>query len=140
MSIAGSKRLAVLTGNPVSLTPAQLVSNGSAAPDPLRVLLRHCSPSTYVAASLFRQTRDPDLLPVIIYGVIERFVERSQRFNLQRSAEDVRLCEDLGLDSLTLVELVVLAEDALQVPLTVEDQPPLRTLSDLQHYLTLKLR
>lgn len=124
----------------MSPSPAHLFSPGPAPLDPLRVLLRHCSPSTYAAARQFRLTRDPNLVPAILYGVIERFVERPQRAILQRPAEEVRLAEDLGLDSLTLIELLVLAEDTLQMPLSVEDPPPLRTLADLQHYLALKLR
>lgn len=79
-------------------------------------------------------------MPAILYGVIERFVERPQRAILQSPADEVRLAEDLGLDSLTLIELLVLAEDTLQMPLSVEDPPPLRTVADLQHYLALKLR
>lgn len=106
----------------------------------LRELLKRCSPSTYAAAYQYRQSRDPAHLPAIIYGVIERFVERPLRTKLQAPAEEVRLVEDLALDSLTLTELVVLAEDVLQVPLSPEEPPPLRTLADLQHYLTLKLR
>lgn len=106
----------------------------------LRELLKRCSPSTYAAACQYRQTRDPAYLPAIIYGVIERFVERSLRFKLQAPAEEVRLIEDLSLDSLTLTELVILVEDTLQLSLQPDELPRLRTLADLQHFIAAKLQ
>jgi len=130
----------VYQGKTVPLPDVQPSSSEPTVTADLRILLRRCSPSTYAAACQFRQTRDHDLLPAIIFGVIERYVDRPSRPKLQGPAENVRLSEDLGLDSLTVLELVVLAEDTLQVPLSVEEPPPLRTLADLQHYLTLKLR
>jgi len=104
----------------------------------LRELLKRCSPSTYTAACRYRQTRDPAYLPAIIYGVIERFVERSLRSKLQAPAEEVRLVEDLALDSLTLTELVILVEETLQLSLQPEELPRLRTLADLQHFIAAK--
>jgi 3-hydroxyacyl-[acyl-carrier-protein] dehydratase len=133
-------QLVVEYSNTVPILPIQkFASEASATPD-LRILLRRCSPSTYAAACAFRQTRDPDLLPAIIFGLVERYVDRLSHSKLQGPAEEVRLSEDLGLDSLSVMELVVLAEDTLQAPLSVEEPPPLHTLADLQHYLSLKLR
>ena len=122
------------------LLPVQQSATEANATEDLRILLRRCSPSTFSAACQFRRTRDTELLPAIIFGVIERYVDRPLRLKLQAPAEEVRLSEDLGLDSLSIMELVVLVEDTLQVPLSVEEPPHLRTLADLQHYLTLKLR
>lgn len=122
------------------LPHVQPFSSEANATADLRILLRRCSPPTYAAACEFRKTRDANLLPAILFGVIERYVDHSSRPKLQGPAEDVRLSEDLGMDSLTIVELIALAEDTLQVPLSIEEPPPLRTLADLQHYLTLKLR
>ena len=130
----------VSIGNPTAVTnTATSALSPTSSAEELRLLLKRCSPSTYAAAFEFRRTRDPAHLPAIIYGIIERYVERPLRPHLQAPAEDVRLVADLGLDSLTLTELVVLAEEVLQVPLSPEEPPPLRTLADLQHYLSLKL-
>ena len=114
--------------------------SASVPADDLRVLLKRCSPSTYVAASQFRQTRDPAHLPAILYGVIERYVERPLRPKLQAPAEEVRLIADLGLDSLTLTELVILAEETLQLSLQPDELPRLRTLADLHHFIAAKLK
>ncbi len=109
------------------------------AADDLRQLLRRCSPSTYAAAFQFRQTRDPAHLPAILYGIIERYVERPLRPKLQAPADTVRLTTDLGLDSLTLTELVILTEETLQLTLTPEELPRLRTLADLHRFIAAKL-
>ena len=106
----------------------------------LHELLKRCSPSTYSAACQYRQTRDPAYLPAVIYGVIERFVERPLRSKLQAPAEEVRLIEDLAIDSLTLTELVILVEDTLQLSLQPDELPRLRTLADLHQFIAAKLR
>jgi 3-hydroxyacyl-[acyl-carrier-protein] dehydratase len=126
---------AVTTTAPAISTPPHC----PAPADDLRQLLKRCSPSTYAAALQFRQTRDPAHLPAIIYGIIERFVERPLRPQLQAPAESVRLATDLGLDSLTLTELVILAEETLQLSLQPDELPRLRTLADLQQFITAKL-
>ncbi len=122
-----------------TITAHNFHSPGPTPADDLRQLLKRCSPSTYAAALQFRQTRDPAHLPAIIYGIIERFVERPLRPQLQAPAESVRLATDLGLDSLTLTELVILVEETLQLSLQPDELPRLRTLADLQQFITAKL-
>jgi len=46
-------------------------------------------------------------------------------------ARDKRLREDLGLDSLTLIEVAVAAEDAFGVPLPDEDLERFQTVGDV---------
>ena len=115
------------------------MNTATAPADDLRVLLRHCSPSTYLAAVRFRAERDPALLPAILYGIIEHYVARSLRPKLQAPAHEVRLVEDLALDSLTLMELVILVDATLELSLQPDELPRLRTLSDLQHFIAAKL-
>ena len=50
-------------------------------------------------------------------------------------ARDKRLREDLGLDSLTLIEVAVAAEDAFGVPLPDEDLECFQTVRDLIDYV-----
>jgi acyl carrier protein len=54
-------------------------------------------------------------------------------------AEEVRLTADLGLDSLTLTELVILIEETLQLTVAPEELPRLRTLADLHDFIAAKL-
>jgi acyl carrier protein len=53
---------------------------------------------------------------------------------------EARLVEDLGADSLDLVELVMALEEIFDVELPEADVEPLRTIADLEQYLLARLR
>lgn len=111
------------------LTPLQAPS---AANDvALHEALKRCPPSTYEAARLFRATGDVGHLPAIVHGIIERFVEPDLKVRLAHPDDDLRLIEDLGIDSLTLMEAVALAEDVLQITIDWK-LGQVRTLGDVQ--------
>src|ERR1700722_12879702 len=74
----------------------------------LRDTLKRCSPSTRDAACAFRRTKSLELLPAIIHGLIEHYVERDARAKLSRADDGLRLVEDLAIDSLTMLEIVFL--------------------------------
>ena len=62
----------------------------------LRESLKRCSPSTFEAAVQYRRTGNPEHLPAVVIGVIERFVEPDLRMKLKDADDDLRLIEDLG--------------------------------------------
>ena len=105
----------------------------------LREALKRCSASTYEAACRFRQTGDPDCLPTIILGVIEHHVDPELRAKLKEAGDDLRLIEDLGIDSLTMMEIVAQAEDVLPVSISSEELCLLRTLGDVKQVIECKL-
>jgi|GEM_PF-6126288 len=106
----------------------------------LRETLKRCSPATVNAACVFRQTGEVAQIPVIIVGVIERFVERELRVKIQHpGAADLRLIEDLNVDSLTLLEAVLLLEEVLQITIDNDELQSLRTLGDVQRFTEAKL-
>lgn len=105
----------------------------------LRSALRHCSTTTYLAAREFRKTRQLDHLPKVVQGVIEHFVDRERREKLWTSSPDLRLAEDLGLDSLSVMEIVILAEDVLSITIENEELPELHTLGDVMRFVERKL-
>lgn len=97
----------------------------------LHELLKRCPASTYEAARRFRRTGDPTQIPIIVAGVIEHHVEPDLRAKLRSPDDQLRLVEDLGLDSLTLMEVVMLMEDALGILIGNEELTGLRTLGDV---------
>jgi|SRR5271165_6538791 len=116
---------------------------GAAAPaadELLREALRRCSASTREAAIEFRRTGNADCLPAIVDGLIEHYVEAGVRAKLRRGGDGLRLVEDLAIDSLTLLEIVYLAEDVLQVSIDNEDLRPFRTVGDIKVFLASKLQ
>lgn len=105
----------------------------SACPDDaeLHELLKRCPAFTYEAARRFRRSGDRKQIPVIVAGVIEHHVEPDLRARLRMSDDHLRLVEDLGLDSLTLMEVVMLMEDVLGILIGNEELTGLRTLGDV---------
>jgi 3-hydroxyacyl-[acyl-carrier-protein] dehydratase len=101
--------------------------------------LKRCSPSTREAAREFRKTGSADCLPAIVNGLIEHYVDPDVRAKLSRSDDRLRLVEDLAIDSLTMLEIVFLAEDVLQISIDNEEIRPFRTVGDIKAFLAAKL-
>lgn len=106
----------------------------------LRETLKRCSSATIEAALQFRKTRDVTHVPVVVIGVIERFVEPSLRPKLHAGEDDLRMVEDLGIDSLTMMEIVILVEDVLQMQINNEELRNLRTVGDIKTFIDCKAR
>lgn len=106
----------------------------------LRESLKRCSPSTFEAAVQFRKTGNPEHVPAVVIGVIERFVEPDLRTKLKDADDDLRLIEDLGIDSLTMMEIVILVEDVLQMSINNEELRNLRTVGDIKTFIDCKIR
>ena len=106
----------------------------------LREGLKRCSPSTFEAAVQFRRTGNADHVPAVVVGVIERFVEADLRNKLKDAGDDLRLIEDLGIDSLTMMEIVILVEEVLQMTINNEDLRNLRTVGDVKTFIDCKIR
>lgn len=106
----------------------------------LRESLKRCSPSTFEAAIQFRKTGNPEHLPAVVIGVIERFVEPDLRTKLKDADDDLRLIEDLGIDSLTMMEIVILVEDVLQMSINNDELRNLRTVGDVKTFIDCKVR
>jgi 3-hydroxyacyl-[acyl-carrier-protein] dehydratase len=105
----------------------------------LRDALKRCSPSTRDAACAFRRTGSPEQLPAIIHGLIEHYVARGARAKLSRSDDGARLVEDLAIDSLTMLEIVFMAEDVLQISIDNDELRPFRTVGDVKKFIASKL-
>ncbi len=106
----------------------------------LREALKRCSPSTFEAAVQFRKTGNPEHVPAVVIGIIERFVEPDLRMKLKDADDDLRLIEDLGIDSLTMMEIVILVEDVLQMTINNDELRNLRTVGDVKTFIDCKIR
>ena len=76
----------------------------------------------------------------MVIGVIERFVEPDLRVKLKDADDDLRLIEDLGIDSLTMMEIVILVEDVLQMTINNDELRNLRTVGDVKTFIDCKIR
>jgi acyl carrier protein len=105
----------------------------------LRETLKRCSPATYYAACKYRTTGCSDALRTVLIGVVERYVDRDLRYKLLSSPDELRLAEDLGLDSLTLMEIVMLMEEIFPLEVTNEELVQLRRFGDVRRFVEFKV-
>lgn len=101
----------------------------------LRDTLRYCSPATYEAARHFQLTARLEYLPAILQGVLAHYVEPDRRAQLRAPADSILLQEDLGLDSLTLMEIVIRLEDVLQISIRDDELRKFRTLGEVRNLI-----
>ncbi len=106
----------------------------------LREALKRCSAATYEACAQFRKTGNTEHLPAIVLGIIERYVEPDLRGRLKDADDDLRIIEDLGIDSLTMMEIVILVEDVLQMSINNDELRHLRTVGDVKTFIECKVR
>ncbi len=106
----------------------------------LRESLKRCSKATLEAALEFRKTGDTELLPVVIMGIIERFLEPDVQPKLHDASDDLRIIEDLGVDSLTMMEVVILVEEVLSISINNDELLTLRTVGDIKVFIDHKVK
>jgi len=120
------------SATPKPLTPEQ--------EEALRDSLKRCSPETVEAAIAFRNEGKLDQAPVVIIGIIERFCEPEIRPKLQAAnADELHVAEDLGVDSLTMVDVVMHVEEALDISIDNEELADLRTIGEVKTFVKCKL-
>lgn len=120
------------TATPKGLSPTEL--------EDLRETLKRCSPEVFESAVKFRQTGDTQYLSVVVLGIIERYLEPELRPRLQGESDQLELVNDLGIDSLTMVEIVILVEEAVKVSIDNDELRGLITLSDVKQFIECKVK
>lgn len=106
----------------------------------IRETLKRCPESAITSAIEYSRTGDPELVPSIVMGIIERFLEPEVRSVIRDQDDSARLTEDLGIDSLLMVEIVMMIEEVLSISIENEELRNLRTVGDVKAYLDAKLR
>ncbi|TVR53688.1 MAG: FabA-like domain protein [Puniceicoccaceae bacterium] len=106
----------------------------------LRESLKRCSPETFEAALAYQKSKDAGLLPGIILGIVERFLDPEVKPRLRAGDDNLRFVEDLGLDSLTMMEAIILVEEVVGMPINNDELRNLRTIGDLKIFIDCKAR
>ncbi|HUI05397.1 MAG TPA: phosphopantetheine-binding protein [Verrucomicrobiae bacterium] len=101
--------------------------------------LRRCSAKTVEAAVRYRETKDLTAIPQIVYGILERYQPATAAIKLSEANENARLIEDIGLDSLTLLEIVLSIEEILTLRIENEELREIRTIGQLNQFLHAKI-
>jgi len=101
----------------------------------LRETFKRCRPETVDAILRFRNKRDVSAVIVAVNGVIERYMKLPPGEILADKPDNTRLGEDLGIDSLTMLEIVMAIEEALDFRIEDADARAIRTLGDVRLYV-----
>ena len=101
----------------------------------LRESFKRCSPDTLDAILRFRNQQDLSAVIVAVNGVIERYLKLAPGETLADRPDSTRLGEDLGIDSLTMLEIVMAIEEALDFRIEDSDARAIRTLGDVRTYV-----
>lgn len=118
------------------MNPQNFTSEDEAA---LRETLKRCSPETIEKAVELRKTGNAELAGPVVIGIIERFLETEKRDLLKNPQDSLRMVDDLGLDSLTMVEIVLAVEGATGASIDNEDVQKIHTLGDIKAYIAAKM-
>lgn len=106
----------------------------------LREALKRCSPETLEAALAFRKNGDTTQVPAVIIGIIDRFLEPDAREKLSRpDADELNVSLDLGVDSLTMVEVVMLVEETLDTQIDNDELQNLTTIGKIKDFVAKKV-
>lgn len=105
----------------------------------IRTSLKRCSQETIDATLRFRESNNPEEIPTVIYGIIERYLPPESNVSLKNADDSTSLMEDLGIDSLTMLEIVLSIEEALGISIPTEELREIRTLGDAKNYIQQRL-
>lgn len=117
--------------NPENFTPEDEAT--------LRDSLKRCSADTIEKAVEFRKTGNAELVGDVVIGIIARFAEPEKRSLLDNPSDDLVILDDLGLDSLTMVEIVLAVEDTIGTTIGEDEVQAIRTLGDLKNFIKEKV-
>jgi len=118
-----------MSENTVNLSPDESSSQ-------LRELLKRCDPKVIEAAIEFQKTGSSENIFFIVRGIIERFLEPELRPKLhEEGSETTDLIEELGVDSLDMVEIVSTIEETFKLSIPNEDLLAMKTLKDIDDYI-----
>lgn len=101
--------------------------------------LRHCPKGTYDALNEFRTSGSVESFNKFLTGVLERFVEPEMVNSLKGDRSNLRFVDDLGVDSMTMMEIVIVMEECLGIQMENEELMEIETYGDLDRYVSSKL-
>lgn len=101
----------------------------------LQSSLKRCPPGTFDAVVRYRESGDLSEVKSIILGIIYRFLEPEYRPLLDEPKDELRFIEDLRVDSLTMMEIVILTEETLGIGLDNNRLKEIQNLGDLQKFI-----
>ncbi len=88
--------------------------------------------SAYLA---FAETGDSAALDTVVFGVLQFYLPKKPAGQVAALPGSTRLIDDLGCDSLTMLDMVFMAEGLFGIKIDDSDLPKIVTLEDLRSHL-----
>ena len=102
--------------------------------DQIRRSFRRCREGTSDAIIELQRTGDIELIPTIVRGIVWRYVHEDRRPVVDQATPETPLAS-LGIDSLTMMEIVLDVQDALDLVIEDSDLRHMRTIGDVIGFL-----
>lgn len=104
----------------------------------LQESFRRCRPGTLEAIFDYRESGNAAALEAVVYGIIDRYMPPESALKIDDADDDSLLADDLGIDSLTMLEIVLSIEEALGLRVDDSELQTIRTLGEVKAYLSAK--
>lgn len=98
-------------------------------------LLKRCPEGTLEALLSYRDTHSPAALNTFLIGCIKRHADDEYHEVLDSGGKEVSFIDDLGIDSMTMMEIVMMVETCLNIQIDNQDLMSVRTLGDLDTFI-----
>ena len=108
-------------------------------PDLIRADLAGFPAAAVDAALRFREDGAPGSLEAMVLGMLAYYRPSNRTEPLDAMPPETRFREELGIDSLTLAEMVFKLDELLGVPIEMHEVAQVQTLGELQTFLRQKL-
>ena len=102
--------------------------------DQIRRSFRRCREGTSDAIIELQRTGNTQLIPTIVRGIVWRYVHEARRPVVDQATPETPLAS-LGIDSLTMMEIVLDVQDALDLVIEDADLRHMRTIGDVIGFL-----
>jgi len=109
------------------------------SPAAIRTDLAGFPPAAIEAALRFRESSSPGDFSALILAMIAFYRPGGASKPIESFPPETRFREELGLDSLTLTEMVFKLDELLGVAIEIREAAQIQTLAELQEFLRAKL-
>ena len=100
----------------------------------IRHNFKRCREGTADAIIDLRRTGDSELIPTIVRGIVWRYVREETQPAVEDATPETPL-DSLGIDSLTMMEIVLDVQDALNLTIEDADLKQMKTIGDVIGFL-----
>ena len=104
----------------------------------IRRNFKRCSDPTIEAIVHFRGTGDTSVIPAIARGIMRRYLPEAQQPALDAATDSTPLA-DLNIESLTMLEIILDVQDALDITIEDSELREFQTLGDILSFLEKKV-